>query len=129
MWQVADGRDVVTIVQIGMGISLAFFFFSRIFSRKVKLHIPLALFWVGFNLVSSVFLVKMVHWNGFVIDSDFPVWVVNTHRVFATCIALMMIGMLYTGARRKRRVHVKMHFWFLTAYTIVFISGWILFIR
>lgn len=57
------------------------------------------------------------------IEAIVPEWAVLTHRFFAGIALLLMLGMGYTGMTGKKEVHKKLHFVFLSLYTIIFISG------
>jgi hypothetical protein len=111
-----------------MGISLVLFFaayFQR--TRNNRLHRMLAIGGVVFNLLSSVYLVYMVRVVGVEMPARFPVYVVTTHRLFATVMALTMIAMLVTGIRRNRGIHIALHRLFLPGYTLTYISGLVIF--
>lgn len=111
-----------------MGASLLLFFgayFVRLSNNR--LHRALAMGGVVFNLASSVYLVWSVRIAGAEMPSDYPVAVITAHRLFATFVAVTMLVMVYTGAKRIRRVHVPLHLFFLPGYTLTYFSGLVIF--
>ena len=112
----------------GMGISLVLFYAAYLQrKRNNKLHRMLAVAGVVFNLISSVYLLYMVRMVGVEMPARFPVWVVTTHRLFATLMALTMLAMLATGIRRNRAAHIALHRLFLPGYTLTYFSGLVIF--
>ena len=111
-----------------MGISLVLFYAAYLQrKRNNKLHRMLAVGGVAFNLISSVYLLYMVRMVGVEMPARFPVWVVTTHRLFATLMALTMLAMLATGIRRNRAAHIALHRLFLPGYTLTYFSGLVIF--
>ncbi len=111
-----------------MGISLVLFFGAfALRKRNLNAHRGLALAGVAFNLVSSVYLIWAVRIAGVEMPSAYSVGVVTAHRAFATSIAVLMLVMVYTGARRMRKLHIALHRYFLAGYTLTYISGLVIF--
>ncbi len=111
-----------------MGISLMLFYGAfAMRKRNLKAHRGLAMAGVVFNLVSSVYLIWAVRIAGVEMPSPYSVTVVTAHRAFATSIAVLMLVMVYTGIKRKRKLHVALHRYFLAGYTLTYISGLVIF--
>lgn len=122
-------QQAVTWVQILMSVSLVLFYAAYFYRKRVKVHLPLALGGVLFNLIASMYLLAELYIYGKTMTSDYPEWLVQVHRAVATLVLLMMLYMAYTGIRRKRKQHIALHKVFIISYTIIYISGWILFVR
>jgi hypothetical protein len=113
-----------------MGASLLCFLWAYSV-RKINLtqHRLLAITGVILNLASSVYLIYCVRYLGLEMPTNFSLPVITTHRLFATAMALLMLAMLFTGLRRMRSLHIKIHRYFLPGYTLTYISGLVLFHR
>lgn len=111
-----------------MGVSLAMFWVAAIMLQyKRKLHPLFAIMGVIANLVASVYLVYRVHADGITIASPYESYIVNAHRALATLTAVAMLVMAYSGITKKFKLHRKLAKPFLIAYTIIYISGYIIF--
>lgn len=85
------------------------------------------------NITTAVILVTGIHvfyessmeLAGFI--PVVPSWVVTTHRAVAVITFLVMLAMLYTGAKRMRSLHIKLHIPFIMLYLIVYFSGLFIF--
>ncbi|MCB1176031.1 MAG: DUF420 domain-containing protein [Leptospiraceae bacterium] len=120
------------ILNTGMTISIALFYIGFYFRFKNNsIHRLVNTLGVLFNLASAVFLLYWKYMGGGIeamgIFPIVPTYVVLIHRFFAALSLLMMLTMAYTGWKRKKEVHKKLHKIFLIIYTIVFISGLIIF--
>ncbi len=56
-----------------------------------------------------------------------PDWVVLAHRITASVAFLLMLVMAWSGATRRRGLHVALHAWFLALFMVVYISGLLIF--
>lgn len=56
-----------------------------------------------------------------------PEWVILTHRIVASVTFVLMFVMVWSGATRRRAVHVAAHRWFIPLYLVVYVSGLIVF--
>lgn len=56
-----------------------------------------------------------------------PQWVVLAHRIAAGVAFLLMFAMAWTGYRRIRVWHVRLHFVFFPLFVLVYISGLLIF--
>lgn len=111
-----------------MGVSLLLFYGAYLVRvTNYRMHRVLALGGVFFNLASSIYLVWSVRVAGVEMPSDYPVAVITAHRIFATLVAVAMLVMVYTGAKRIRRIHIPLHRFFLPGYTLTYISGLVIF--
>ncbi|MGV3666101.1 MAG: hypothetical protein ACO1NV_08215 [Leptospira bouyouniensis] len=110
-----------------------FGFYTGYFFRKfdLKKHRLLNLIGILSNLTAAVYLLCIKYLLGgvseFQIYPTAPEIVIHTHRFFAAIALVMMLVMGYTGWKRNRNLHVKLHYIFLPLYTIVYISGLFLF--
>lgn len=83
------------------------------------------------NLSAAVYLLGMKYLLGGIAEHQIyptaPEFIILTHRFFAAIALILMLCMGYLGWKRKRNLHVKLHYIFLPLYTIVYISGLFLF--
>lgn len=83
------------------------------------------------NLTAAIYLLCIKYMLGgiseFQIYPTAPEFVIHIHRFFAAISLVLMLVMGYTGWKRNRNLHVKLHYIFLPLYTIVYISGLFLF--
>ncbi|TGM59041.1 hypothetical protein [Leptospira vanthielii] len=83
------------------------------------------------NLSAAVYLLGMKYLLGGITEHQIyptaPEIIIHTHRFFAAIALILMLCMGYLGWKRKRNLHVKLHYIFLPLYTIVYISGLFLF--
>ncbi|WP_425460641.1 hypothetical protein [Leptospira idonii] len=108
-------------------------FYSGYFLRKksLKWHRISNLSGVFFNLTAAVYLLSMKYLFGGLeehsVFSAAPQYIIHIHRFWAAVALVMMLVMAYSGIKRKRKLHVKLHFVFLPLYTLVYASGLFLF--
>ncbi len=104
-------------------------FYAAFFFRKRNnlRHRQLALTGVLLNLMSSVYLIYAVRIAGVEMPSEFSPTVVNAHRLFASVMALAMIAMAVSGARRQIDFHRRLSWFFLPGYTLTYLSGMVIF--
>ncbi|TGM38052.1 hypothetical protein [Leptospira biflexa] len=108
-------------------------FYTGYFFRKanVKKHRIFNSMGILSNLTAAVYLLCIKYLLGgiseFEIYPTAPEFVIHIHRFFAAISLILMLGMGYTGWKRNRNLHVKLHYIFLPLYTIVYISGLFLF--
>ncbi|MBL0956514.1 MAG: hypothetical protein IBJ01_17280 [Leptospira sp.] len=108
-------------------------FYTGYFFRKVDItkHRIANLIGIGSNLTAAVYLLCIKYLLGgiseFQIYPTAPDFVIHTHRFFAAISLVLMLVMGFTGWKRNRNLHVKLHYIFLPLYTIVYISGLFLF--
>ncbi|TGN06926.1 hypothetical protein EHS11_17480 [Leptospira ilyithenensis] len=115
-----------------MSLSLICFYTGYFFrKRNLFAHRIWNLSGVGFNLSAAIYLLAMKYLlGGIEAHSIFPAvanWIIQTHRFFALVALIMMLVMAYSGIKRKRNLHVKLHRIFLPLYTVVYVSGLIIF--
>lgn len=116
------------IINTGMSLSIVCFYLGYYyrFSNNAR-HRTLNTLGIVFNLLAAVYLLVKKYLMGGVeamgIIAIVPEWAVLTHRFFAGVALLLMLAMGYTGWMRKKEVHRKLHFVFLSLYTIIFLSG------
>ncbi|MCG6143380.1 hypothetical protein [Leptospira bandrabouensis] len=83
------------------------------------------------NLTAAVYLLDMKYLlGGIAVHQIYPAApenIIHIHRFFAAIALVLMLCMGYLGWKRKRNLHVKLHYIFLPLYTIVYISGLFLF--
>ena len=120
------------LINAGMTLSLLCFYLGYSFRKKNNsLHRKINLAGVAFNLITALFLLAHKYlFDGIEAAGIFPTVpavVVLIHRFFAAVSLVLMLLMAYTGITRKTEVHKKLHFIFLSLYTIVFISGLFIF--
>ena len=123
-----NSADLILTIQIVMGLSV-FCFWDAYFIRKKSnmAHRALAIIGVLSNLFGAVYLVYHVHFEKISIVSAYPETLVIIHRVVAALVTVLMVLMAYTGITRKREIHIRLHMIFLISYSIIYISGLILF--
>ena len=124
---------VYYLVNAGMTLSVLLFAIGYWKRKQVTVHRIWMALGVLANLVTAVLLVVAVHLfsGGDMVTAGFqptvaPHWVL-THRVIAVVAALIMIAMAVTGAMRKRKIHIALHYAFIPLYLIVYISGLFMF--
>ena len=120
------------IINLGMLISLICFYTGFFYRKKNRtIHKNLGLTGLGISLLSALYLLTGKYLGGGIssmgIVSSFPKEIILTHRIFAGAAFLLMLGMGYTGITGKRDLHIRMHYIFLPLYTVVYISGCIIF--
>ena len=117
-----------------MTISMALFLAGyAIRRRSLKWHRLLMTAGVLGTLLGAVALILAVYMlhsgdreaAGFV--AVYPAWVTTTHRIIAAVAFVLMFVMLWSGATRRRRLHVSTHYVFLPLYIIVYLSGLLIF--
>ena len=129
---VASGM-VYYLVNAGMTLSVLFFAAGYWKRKQMNVH----RMWMGLgvltNLLTAVLLVVAVHAfaGGDMKTAGFhptvaPVWIL-THRLIAVVAALTMLAMAVTGAMRKRKIHIALHYVFIPLYLIVYVSGLFMF--
>ncbi|MBR31134.1 MAG: hypothetical protein CMN77_07445 [Spirochaetaceae bacterium] len=124
---------VYYLVNAGMTLSVLFFATGYWKRKQMNVH----RIWMGLgvlaNLVTAVLLVVAVHAfaGGDMKNAGFHPTVAShwilTHRVIAVVAALLMLAMAATGAMRKRKVHIALHYVFIPLYLIVYVSGLFMF--
>ncbi|XDD47076.1 hypothetical protein AB3N60_03045 [Leptospira sp. WS39.C2] len=108
-------------------------FYSGYFFRKLNNQKHRAFNLVGIiaNLTAAIYLLAIKYLLGgiaeFQIYPTAPEFVIHIHRFFAAISLVLMLSMGFTGWKRNRNLHVKLHYIFLPLYTIVYISGLFLF--
>ena len=122
-----------TGVTFGMTVSTVLFLLGWAQRRHVGRHRVLMSGGVFANLGSAAFLVVAVYvWHG----GDFraagfyptvPAWAILAHRVAASSATVLMLAMAYTGIRRLRSIHVRLHVFFLPLYLAVYTTGLLFF--
>ena len=120
------------IINTGMTLSIILFYagyFQRI--KNNDLHRIINSIGILANLSAAVYLLLGKYIFGGIesmgILSVVPEWAVNTHRFFAAISLILMLIMGYTGYTRKTDIHNKIHKIFLLLYTIIYISGMLIF--
>lgn len=121
------------LVNVGMTVSVIFFVVGYIFRRQVSTHRILMICGVLTNLASAGILLVAVYvfyagdhrLAGFV--PTVPAWAILVHRVLASAAFLLMLAMAITGALRVRKWHVRLHYFFLPLYLLVYITGLLFF--
>ncbi|GAB4431287.1 MAG: hypothetical protein OHK0011_14130 [Turneriella sp.] len=117
-----------TVLVWGMGASLLCFYAAYFYRKRNNLrHRQLALLGVTLNLVSSVYLLYAVRVVGIEMPSEYPVAVINAHRIFATLMAITMLAMATSGLRRHIDLHRQLSWFFLPGYTLTYFSGMVIF--
>jgi uncharacterized membrane protein YozB (DUF420 family) len=109
---------------------LAGFYFRR---RNLTRHRILMGAGVGMTLAAAVALLFAVHVlhdgdreaAGFLAAAD--EWVILTHRLIASVTFLMMFVMVWSGATRRRTIHVTTARVFLPLFILVYLSGLFIF--
>lgn len=120
------------LINSGMTLSILFFYLAYFIRlRNNFYHRIFGIVGLCFNLLTAVFL--LVHkylLNGVEGAGIFPVAdmrIIHVHRVFAVISLVLMLLMAYTGIRKLREFHIRLHRIFLPLYTIVYLSGLLLF--
>lgn len=120
------------LIHTGMTLSILCFYggYSLRLSNN-KWHRILNSTGIFFNLISAAYLLFGKYISGGIdslgIEPIVPSWGVHVHRFFAAISLLLMLAMGFTGYTRKRELHKKLHYTFLTMYTIIYISGLLIF--
>ncbi len=115
-----------------MSLSIACFYIGYFFRKKNNvLHQRINTLGVVFNLSAAVFLLAVKYaLGGLESYGIFPAvdrWIIDTHRAFAISCLVLMLVMAFTGFKRIRTLHVPLHFFFLPLYTVVYVSGLLIF--
>lgn len=115
-----------------MTASIVAFYLGYTFRiSNLTLHRVLNTSGMIFNLLAAVYLLAIKYLLGGITEHQiYPTMapiVIIIHRIFASISLLMMLLMGYSGWKRNRTFHVKLHYIFLPLYTIVYISGLFLF--
>jgi hypothetical protein len=120
------------LINLGMTLSILCFYFG--YTVRIKnntLHRIVNSIGIFFNLAAAVFLLSGKYLMGGIESMGIvplvPLWAVNVHRFFAAISLLLMLSMGITGYLRKIDIHKKLHLSFLILYTIIYISGMIIF--
>lgn len=124
----------MSLVLINTGMTLSIIFFYLGYSQRVRnnrYHRILNTIGILFNLSTAVYLLLGKYALGGIesmgIEAIVPQWVVHVHRFFAAISLVLMLGMGYTGYTRKVEIHRKLHLSFLVLYSVIYLSGMILF--
>ena len=123
---------VYYLVNIGMGITVLLFFSGYYFRKKnILLHKKLNMAGVIINLATASLLLFYKYMMGgteaMKITSDFSSTAVDIHRIFAFLALVLMLAMPVTAITGKSDLHKKLHYLFLPLYTLIYISGLIMF--
>jgi hypothetical protein len=122
------------IVNAGMTVAAALFlvgYFLRI--RNNRAHRVIMSSAVAATVLAALALVFAVHflYGGDRVLAGFiptvPDWVVLAHRITASIAFTLMLAMAWTGATRRRALHIALHAWFLALFMAVYISGLLIF--
>ncbi|MCR9144418.1 MAG: hypothetical protein NXI24_19425 [bacterium] len=122
------------LVNWGMTLALALYLAGFYFRRRdLAKHRVLMSAGVIVTLASAVALIFAVHVMhggdreaaGFLAAAD--EWVILTHRAVASVTFLAMFVMVWSGATRRRKIHVNTARFFLPAFIFVYISGLFIF--
>ena len=116
-----------------MTIALVFYLAGFFYRKNVQRHRILMGTGVLFTIGSAVALLAAVHLMhggdrvaaGFVARSSEAV--VLTHRVVASITFLAMFVMVWSGATRRRALHIAVARFFLPMYIVVYVSGLLIF--
>jgi len=116
------------LINIGMVLSLFCFYIGYYYRfRNNFFHKKINLLGMIFNLFTSSYLLvnKYFLWGieALGITAIVPRWVVDTHRFFAAVSLVLMLLMAYSGIKKKKELHKKLHYVFLPLYSIIVISG------
>ena len=120
-------------VTVGMTVSVVFFLLGYWQRRQVTKHRILMIAAVATNLATAALLLVAVYsWHagdfraaGF--QPTVPAWAILAHRIAAMVATALMLGMVYTGMRRLRAIHTRLHIFFLPLYLIVYTTGLLFF--
>lgn len=122
------------LVNWGMTAALACFLIGYYFRRRdLRMHRILMSSGVALTVAAAVALIAAVHLiyggdreaAGFLPAAE-P-WVILTHRIVASVTFLAMFVMAWSGATRRRAIHVATARFFLPAFVFVYISGLLIF--
>ncbi|MDF3820986.1 hypothetical protein P3G55_13830 [Leptospira sp. 96542] len=119
-------------INLLMTVSICFFYLGYAFRKQnTNLHRLFGLSGVVFNLLAAAYLLLIKYALGGITNHQIypvaPDYIIHTHRFFASLALILMLIMGFLGWKRKRKLHVKLHYIFLPLYTIVYISGLFLF--
>ncbi|MGE8721494.1 hypothetical protein ACO2KH_09190 [Leptospira terpstrae] len=118
-------NSLMTISIIGFYLG---YFFRKTDQKRHRLFNTMGIL---ANLSAAVYLLSIKYLLGGIAEHQIyptaPEIIIHTHRFFAAIALLLMLCMGYLGWKRKRNLHVKLHYIFLPLYTIVYISGLFLF--
>lgn len=122
----------LSIVNSLMTLSVIAFYIGYFFRKSNNgIHRWVNSFGVVANLIAAVFLLLVKYeLGGLEAYSIYPAvdrWIIDTHRFFAACSLILMLVMSYFGISRNRNLHYKLHFVFLPLYTLVYLSGLVIF--
>ncbi|XDD49750.1 hypothetical protein AB3N59_15380 [Leptospira sp. WS92.C1] len=123
---------ILTLINTGMALSVLCFYTGYYFRfRKNLLHRSFNLIGAAFNLSTALGLLYVKYWGGGLESAGIlPTadrWVIDTHRAFAALALILMLLMVWSGITRKKEFHRKLHYIFLPLYTVIFLSGLVLF--
>ncbi|WP_036095257.1 hypothetical protein [Leptospira weilii] len=123
---------ILTWIHTGMTLSILCFYTGYYFRfKKNLLHRIFNLFGAGFNLTTAFSLLYVKYLGGGLenvgIVPAVERWIIDTHRVFAVLTLILMLLMVWSGMARKKEFHRKLHYIFLPLYTVIFLSGLVLF--
>jgi uncharacterized membrane protein YozB (DUF420 family) len=120
------------LINSGMTLSLLCFYTGYYFRKKnLTLHKRFNILGVVLNLGSAIFLLAHKYLLGGITNAGIvavvPEVVVLIHRILASISLVLMLLMAFTGITNKKEIHKKLHYFFLPLYTIIYISGLIIF--
>ncbi|TGM60187.1 hypothetical protein [Leptospira adleri] len=123
---------ILTLINVGMAFSLLSFYAGYYFRfRKNLLHRIFNLLGTSLNLLTAVGLLYVKYLGGGLENAGIiPTvdrWIIDTHRAFAVLTLVLMLLMAWSGITRKKEFHRKLHYIFLPLYTVIFLSGLVLF--
>ena len=124
----------MSLIFINSGMTLSIICFYLGYSQRMRNNLFHRIFnsvGIFFNLSTAVYLLLGKYAMGGVesmgIEAIVPPWAVHVHRFFAAISLILMLGMGYTGFMKKIEIHKKLHMSFLVLYSIIYISGMIIF--
>ncbi|PJZ68782.1 hypothetical protein CH373_03770 [Leptospira perolatii] len=120
------------LVNLGMTCSIVLFYTGLYFRfRNNRLHRILNSIGIVFNLITAFYLLSLKYLFGGLDAAGFvPTvdrWIIDVHRGFAAIALVLMLLTGWSGAFGKKGFHRKLRFIFLPLYTLVYISGLLLF--
>jgi hypothetical protein len=120
------------LINIGMILSLGLFYLGYYFRNKSNFtHRVFNLIGISLNLITAIYLLAGKYLMGGIESMNIfpivPIWVVNVHRLFAFICLLLMLYMGFSGVTKRVKSHKKLGFSFLVLYTIIVLSGLIIF--
>ncbi|MCG6192254.1 hypothetical protein LFX25_03245 [Leptospira sp. FAT2] len=123
---------ILTLIHVGMTLSVLCFYTGYYFRfRKNLLHRIFNLAGASFNLTTAFSLLYVKYLGGGLENAGIlPAvdrWIIDTHRMFAILTLVLMLLMVWSGITRKKEFHRKLHYIFLPLYTVIFLSGLVLF--